>query len=65
MRENIGIAIFLESYLCLRISTFRLTFVWFVEKVVQRGEKLSELEDKTTELESDAGLFRGRTIIML
>ena len=31
-----------------------------IDKVVQRGDALSSLEDKTNELETDAGMFRGR-----
>eukprot|EP01128_Nolandella_sp_AFSM9_P003346 TRINITY_DN1430_c0_g1_i1.p1 TRINITY_DN1430_c0_g1~~TRINITY_DN1430_c0_g1_i1.p1 ORF type:complete len:203 (-),score=49.59 TRINITY_DN1430_c0_g1_i1:575-1183(-) len=31
-----------------------------IEKVVQRGDQLNDLEDKTLELEGDASLFRGR-----
>jgi hypothetical protein len=31
-----------------------------LDKVVARGEQLSNLEEKTAELEFDAGAFRGR-----
>lgn len=42
-----------------------LFFLTFPEKVVQRGDQLENLEEKTLELESEAGEFRGRTFLPL